>query len=540
MSGYYVGNQMSRCVPLQRNCTMQATSRIKSIPHVSPSLVAVLVFLVSAIVFSQYGWKGLLVRDDAIFLYSGQQIARGIPPYVSAFDVKGPLSPLISGFGASVAKLLNFDDVLAVRITFFMISCLAVVMLYLLGYTLFESRRAGVLAAFIFIGFWCFGRFAMSGPRPKTPMVLFEILSLLLTARRKWFWAGICGSLAFLTWQPTVIYPLVTIFLAITQSERGRGRARNVIYAGSGALIPVIIVSLYFLYKGGFYEFVDVTILFNMRYLERIPSSPLEHIVRPIRAVYTGYATMMIPIILGILMVCIMYMWRIKLHEGSIPSLISKDRFAALLISFPAPILWSVLDFQDCPDFYVFLPYVAIGFGWLLCLALDQIAAKDIGLTVQKTYFLLLCVALVGSAAVYYRRTAENGLVKQYQWAQNVECLLGEDGKFVSIGLPEILVLLHMTNPNPYVYINGGIDNRINANTPGGFDGWLEELGRYDPSVIALGPTDGRFKGKLMNWLQTHYQETKVDERPLDYGGPILIMPWTLFVKSSAKEPVPL
>jgi len=80
------------------------------------------------------------------------------------------------------------------------------------------------------------------------------------------------------------------------------------------------------------------------------------------------------------------------------------------------------------------------------------------------------------------------------------------------------MVLLHKTNPNPYLFIIAGIDNKIDATTPSGFEGWLEELERYDPSVIALGPIGGKFKPMLTDWLQSHYRETKVGD-------------WTLFVK---------
>ena len=499
-------------------------SRPEDTPYPTSFFAAVLVFLISAIVFGQSGFEGTLLRDSANALYSGQQMARGIPHYVSIFDHSGVLAPLISGVGVSIATLFNFDDILTVRIMFFALGSLAVVGLYLLGSTLFESQQIGLLAAFVFMGFWCFGKLAASGPRNKTPMVLFATLSLLLTARKKWFWAGICGSSALLAWQPAAIYPLVTIFLAITQSERGRERARNVLSAISGMLIPIAIVSAYFLYKDAFYQFIDGTILFHIKHFERPPSPLSYHIVAPLIAIQRGYTVMAIPIFLGFLVICAIYIWRMKLHRGSIPHLLSKDRFAAFLLSFPILVVWSVLDFQGCPDLYVFLPYAAIGFSWLLYCAFHSLMAiGEIGPAVQKVCFLVLCGTLVGSAAMDYRITAENGLQEQRQWAQQVESQFGRDAKLVSIGVPEILVLLHRTNPNPYVFIISGIDNRIDANTPGGFDGWLEELERYDPSVIAFGPTEGRFKAKLMSWLHTHYQETTVGH-------------WRLFVKNRSKE----
>ncbi|MCK5505030.1 MAG: hypothetical protein KAJ10_07690, partial [Thermodesulfovibrionia bacterium] len=489
------------------------------ISHTQSVLLAILVFVTTAIVFSQYGFEGALRRDNAIYIYSGQQMANGIPPYVSMFDHKGPLTPMISGVGVMIAAFLNFDDILTVRIIFFMFACLTVVGLYLLGSTLFESRWIGILAAFTFIGFWGFGKHAVSGPQAKTPMVFFEVLALLLTANRKWFWAAFCGSLSFLTWQPMAIYPIVTIILAIAQSKRGHERTINVIRAISGALTPIVMVSIYFLYKNAFYELIDGAILFNIVHLERSSALPYSNIIKPLVFAYRGYTLMFGPIVLGLLTVCVMYVWRLKLYERSISNLLSKDPFAIFLLSFPAPVIWSLLDFQGYTDFFVFLPYAAIGFGWLLYLLLDSRLVSAVfrpGLV--NIFFLVICAILVGSAAMNYRMTSKTGLKQQRQWADQLKSQLGKESKFLSIGRPSILALLHMTNPNRYLFIVYGIDNHIHANTPGGFYGWLKGLEKYNPSMIALGKTGGRYKDQLLNWLHTHYRKTTLGE-------------WTLFVK---------
>ena len=91
--------------------------------------------------------------------------------------------------------------------------------------------------------------------------------------------------------------------------------------------------------------------------------------------------------------------------------------------------------------------------------------------------------------------------------------------RLVSIGVPQLMVLLHRTNPNRYLFMTNGIDSKIDAETPGGFEGWLEELERYDPSVIVVGLTRGEFRLVLFDWLQSHYQETKIGE-------------WRVFFKS--------
>ena len=62
-------------------------------------LIFISIFVAAAIVFAQYTLEGILYRDDALHLYIGQQFVKGIPPYVSAIDVKTPLSFMLIGFG---------------------------------------------------------------------------------------------------------------------------------------------------------------------------------------------------------------------------------------------------------------------------------------------------------------------------------------------------------------------------------------------------------------------------------------------------------
>src|SRR6476646_9791806 len=52
------------------------------------------------LLLTRYGIHGSLGRDEAIYAYSGQQVAHGVAPYVSMFDPKGPLASLLAGFAA--------------------------------------------------------------------------------------------------------------------------------------------------------------------------------------------------------------------------------------------------------------------------------------------------------------------------------------------------------------------------------------------------------------------------------------------------------
>lgn len=477
-----------------------------------PALIAflhtALIVVVSALVYRQYGFAGPLTRDDAIYLYSGQQMARGIPPYLSIWDHKGPLAPMLAGIGAWIAPWLGIEDILSVRLVFFAISALTVVAVYLLVSDLLDSRALGLVAACLFLNFWGFGRHAASGPRAKTAMLLFAVLALWLTGRKRWFGAGLCGSLAFLAWQPTGIYPAAALALALLQSER-RDRLPNALRVLSGIAVPIVAVSAYFGLHGALDEMVEGTILFNLVHLDRGGWSVLSN-VRQIRlAVYSGYTTTVVPIWLGLGMLPVMLVRRLSQDHYRVGRWLSNDRFCALLLTAPLPLAWSLLDFQWYPDFFVFLPYAAAGLAWAL--ASGYQALKQTGKAAQAAVLILVCAILVSSAAYNYRQTSSGALADQRAWANEAVARYGGE-RVLSIGVPEALVVMHRANPNPYVFVINGIDNRIEATTPGRFEGWLDELAAVDPDIIFYGSTRGRFVPRLEEWLQSRYTRVTIGE----------------------------
>ena len=427
--------------------------------------------------------------------------------------LKGPGAPLIAGFGAWIGSIFNFDDIFSVRLIFFIISCFAAAGLYFLGLALFESWRVGLLSSLTFIAFWGFGRFATSGPRAKTPMVLFEILALIFAYHRNWFLSGAAAFLSLLVWQPSGIFLIVIALLSIFQSGKGLQRLRGIALFMGGALAPGLLVLLYFIFHGAINEFLD-GFLFAFTHLERSQKSLFNHFYRPIYAIFRGFWVMSIPIILGLYEIILLFSLRLKKFGNDVFLWLREDRLAAFLIAFPLIIIWSLIDFQDFPDFFIFLPYAAIGFA----LVLDKYLRKKFVADAAKKAFVIVCVLLIVVSFFVYRFTAEEGLSKQRKWAAKIDKELIKDRNFASIGVPEILVLLKRTNPNPFIVINGGIDQYIDSITPKGFSGWLNELEQYNPSVIAFGRTKGRLKPAITSWLGKNYQEKKVGR-------------WVLFVK---------
>ena len=59
---------------------------------------AILALLIAVVLFSRFGIDDELRRDEAIYAYGGQQMAQGVPPYLSILDPKTPLArPSASG-----------------------------------------------------------------------------------------------------------------------------------------------------------------------------------------------------------------------------------------------------------------------------------------------------------------------------------------------------------------------------------------------------------------------------------------------------------
>jgi hypothetical protein len=118
---------------------------------------------------TRFGVTEELRRDEAVFAYGGQQLAEGVPPYVSILDAKAPLATFIAGGAVAVGRALGVDDLNAIRITFFVIACLTVVAVYVVGKDIFGSVAAGIAGSLAFLSFKGFAIDALGGPNERHP-----------------------------------------------------------------------------------------------------------------------------------------------------------------------------------------------------------------------------------------------------------------------------------------------------------------------------------------------------------------------------------
>jgi hypothetical protein len=115
---------------------------------------------------------------------------------------------------------------------------------------------------------------------------------------------------------------------------------------------------------------------------------------------------------------------------------------------------------------------------------------------------------------------------QQREGALEIEDKFGEGVSLSSINSPQVLVLLHRKNPNPYLFITAGIDKEIEAEWPGGFEGWLKGLETSEvisffsegQSLLPDAESTAEHKQELTSLLESRYHAEKVG-------------PWWLYVK---------
>ncbi len=454
--------------------------------------LGLLVFAFAVFAFSLYGLYGNLGRDDAFYLYIGQQIARGVPPYVRCYDAKTPLASYVIGAAVTLAQLLRLDDVLTVRAAFLIIASLAAAALYFAAQSLFGSRRIGLLASLTLVAFPGFAKHAASGPRPKTLGVLWEILALWCTAERRWLAAGVWGGLAVWTWQPLAIVPLTTVVMALLQTSGMGARLCAAARVVVGFLIPSALLSALLIWQGAWPDFFHQTILINLPqsgFGGSGGTSPPQQVLRLFQVLWQGYGRMAVAAVLGACAgVCLVLRGMRK--AGGPRAFLAGDRLAGWAISWVGLLMFALWDFQWYVDLYVLLPFVALSLAWLLARG-GAAAARRLarGSVTARGAAVFSCLLLAGLSIVQYAPGSHETLNNQRQWAREIAAAgnNGEPGWLLALGRPEILALLHESSDHPYVYPDPGIYEHLERNYAGGFSGWLEQQLLAQPTTVVLG-----------------------------------------------------
>jgi hypothetical protein len=417
-------------------------------------LGAVVSLIVAGALFSRFGIDGALTRDEAVYAYGGQQLTHGVPFYASVFDQKTPGAAYLAGLGDALG---GFDGI---RIAFFVCACLTVVAVYLLGLELWGSVLAALAGAVVFASFQGWAADALAGPDAKTPAILLAVLSLLLMRRRRWFWAGVCGALAFLFWQPLLIY--LGVALAVS-------RRRAVVL---GAAIPLVVTVAYFAAAGALGDFAQAAFAFPVEGLHRTPETVGERLGHIAAVVHAHYDPVLVWGGLVLLVV-----------------LAALRRWWVGLATLAAIAAFSALDFQGYPDVYPLLPYAALGIGGAVALAGRARPVAVVGL-----------VVLV--ALSWTQFADDDTLVAQRAEAAALQRMLEPGETLYALGDATPLVLTGRRNASRYIFLGSGVGRWDQAHTHGGV---IESLQRDDPAVVVLHGWRSALERRVAGWLHAEY-----------------------------------
>src|SRR5262249_50065245 len=152
-------------------------------------------------------------------------------------DPKSPASMFLSATAMAAGRLVGLRDILAVRVFHvFMLALLALVT-YLVAEAFLRNRAAAFLAAMIPVLREDTVVMMLQGTQPKLPLLLFGMLSLLMIAKDRPLWAGVCSMLSCLCWQPGLLFTGTTVLIFSRYLTSWRdGRALKVML---GAVLPL-------------------------------------------------------------------------------------------------------------------------------------------------------------------------------------------------------------------------------------------------------------------------------------------------------------
>lgn len=471
---------------------------------------AVLALLLAGVLFSQFSLDAPLSRDESIYIYGGQQLAERVPPYVSIFDPKTPLSTLVAGGAVATARALERDEIKAIRVVFFVFACAAALAVYLLALGLFDSTLAALASVATFVSFEGFALDALTGPNPKTLGVLLAVLSLALLIRRRIFWAAFTASLAFLVWQPLLVYVALTIGVSILEGRKNDG-LRPTTHALAGALVPIAATSIYFWLADALDDLIDAGFVYPVTHQERADDSLTARTERIVSTVNREYGDARILIWAGLgLLLAFAAIRVIQRQPGGRIRLLDDRHLLIVVSSFLAVAAFSLFDFQGYPDLYPALPYAAIGIGGLVALVSSRLEQRPLRVAAAGTMAAVVTLGLFTFCAYAGAPQSQAGLLVQRERAAKVQRLLGRAGTLYVFGDPRPLVLTERRNPSRYIFLNSGIDQWVIDHTPGGLAGWQTVIAAVDPEVVIVNRWISEHARTMSAWLLESYVPRRV------------------------------
>lgn len=217
-------------------------------------------------------WGG----DTAQFLTIGKEWYRGKVPYRDLFDHKGPLIFFVDMLGFALSAGTSATGVFLIQ-TVFMFG--ALIAFYKIGRLFLNRTDFGIIVSILTL--ICAKANYIEGNTVEeycVPFIAWSLYGIL-----KWLtcgeygpheakWAFLYGTtfavclLTRVTNAITIIPGILIIFLVLIKKRQYKNIFQNIVAFWVGCLILVIPFSLYFAWKGCFWEYLDGMIFYNIKY----------------------------------------------------------------------------------------------------------------------------------------------------------------------------------------------------------------------------------------------------------------------------------
>lgn len=474
-----------------------------------------IVLTVAAIVYLQtHFWKEPSGGDSANWDYMAQVIARGGVPYRDAVNIKSPLSAYIGATAIVATRPFGLRDVFAIRIVFILLSALTVAFTFLVAREYFSDVRTALLVATIILTIEPFIAMNIKGVQPKTPMVLFGLVTLWAIARRHPYAAGALAMLSALSWQPGLLFLGVAVlgFSGYFTRWRDLKLAKLLI----GAVIPLTIVLAYFWLAGAFMDFLRWNIHYNTVVYAPHEARSLSNFIEHLSEMLNGYFRAS-RVYFYIAAIGLLIAFARELKRGSekgVRYLLDSSRTHGVILAPLVYVAFCMINIQGRQDMIPLLPFVAIfsafAVGFIVTRETNRITRvwpNASGPVISNIGFVILfgLVIFIGRNGFSHQlafptlQDQDNGV------AEILSHLQPEDKVFV-YGSTEILVLSGLPNASKYFFLDRGKDQYLDRIEPGGFEAWLERLKSERPKVIALSRiAPGDRIDELRVWVAQEY-----------------------------------
>jgi hypothetical protein len=484
-------------------------------------VLGVAVFLVSVGVMLLWRlFRQAEAGDAAIWDYIAQGILRGEIPYRDVVEIKGPGSAYLSAMAMQLGAFVGLRDVLAVR--FMQIAFAGVLMsvTFLVAEIYLRQRLAALIAVVLPLTSDHFVGWTEAGTQPKLTMILFGMMTLLLIARARPFWAGVCSMLSCLCWQPGLLFTGVAILIFSRYLTAWRdGRALKVL---AGAVVPLAVVLLYFYWVGALSDFWVWTVAYNFEvYAPEGIRSPGETLTHAWRVIVRVFGIDLIWFAIGLIGLLMYFVRQLRARVKSGQAFASPELFKdGVLIAPLVYIAFCLINLQSGPDLIPLFPFLSIFAGWFITEASRWLSS--FGMITKRPALLrsverfpafalsLVCAVALVRAAIF--RMDDWTLWRQDSELKAISDLVGPDDKIYVHGSAEILLRLNRPNLNPYIMWDHGKARYVaDKKYQGSIDAMVDAIEAERPKLVAVSRLRNIPDGAaLERWLEKHYERLPI------------------------------